>query len=143
MGKAWYRTPEYAAWRGMINRCEVKGINDFHLYGGRGICVCPEWRKNFHAFLRDVGPKPTPRHTLDRFPDQNGNYEPGNVRWATWTEQQHNRRNNINAERNGETKNLKEWARILGLSYFTLHWRWKQGWRNGRLFAVPKGGNTR
>ncbi len=129
-----HKTPEYAAWRFMINRCEVKGVNDYALYGGRGITVCDRWRQDFHAFLQDVGHKPSPKHTLDRI-DSNGNYESGNVRWATWTEQAQNRRNCITVSYRGETHNLMDWARRLGLNYVTLHWRWKKGWRDDKLFS--------
>lgn len=86
---------EYRTWRGIKNRCYQKSNLCYKHYGGRGICVSDRWLKSFQAFLDDMGPKPSPDHTIDRFPDNNGNYEPGNCRWATWVEQGQNRRNTV------------------------------------------------
>lgn len=84
-----FLTPEYRAWQGMLNRCRSTKARLYYRYGGRGIKVCAKWEKNFAAFLADVGKRPTPNHSLDRI-DNNGNYEPGNVRWATMREQMRN-----------------------------------------------------
>ncbi|MET8113722.1 hypothetical protein [Streptomyces prasinus] len=75
----------------MIKRCENPNNHAYARYGGRGISVHPEWRANFGAFLRDVGRRPSPDLSLDRI-DNDGNYEPGNVRWATAKQQANNRR---------------------------------------------------
>lgn len=84
-------TPEYSVWESMIARCENRKHRAWHDYGGRGIVVCKRWRSNFANFLSDVGPRTTPKHTLDRI-NNNGDYEPGNVRWATRSEQNANQR---------------------------------------------------
>ena len=84
-------TPEYRAWRDMLSRCENPNTRYYELYGGRGISVCDRWRGSFEMFYADMGPRPSPRHSIDRI-DNDGDYEPGNCRWATWTEQNANKR---------------------------------------------------
>jgi len=83
--------PEYGAWAAMKTRCTNPNSNRWHDYGGRGISVCDEWSEDYLAFLNHVGRKPSPAHSLDRI-DNDGNYEPGNVRWATRKQQLANRR---------------------------------------------------
>lgn len=83
---------EYRTWHGMKDRCGNPNNPKFKLYGGRGISVCTRWHDSFANFLADMGPRPSDRHSIDRFPDGNGNYQPGNCRWATYSEQNSNRR---------------------------------------------------
>jgi hypothetical protein len=82
---------EYRSWQSMKDRCLNPNGSRYSSYGGAGIRVCGRWDNSFLHFLADMGPRP-PRTSLDRFPDPNGNYEPGNCRWATAKEQRHNRR---------------------------------------------------
>jgi len=89
-------SPTYSSWRAMINRCRYPYINRYENYGGRGIVVCDRWLV-FDNFLADLGERPEGT-SLDRI-DPNGDYEPGNVRWSTASEQQTNRRPHINHQR--------------------------------------------
>ncbi len=81
--------PEYGNWRAMKRRCDSPNQPRFEHYGGRGITVCERWLHSFTNFYADMGPKPTAKHTLNRI-DNDGNYEPGNVEWATYKEQANN-----------------------------------------------------
>ena len=86
-----HKISEYTAWCNMRSRCYKKTNKAYGNYGGRGIRVCDKWNKSFVAFYEDMGDKPTPDHSLDRV-DVNGDYEPGNCRWATAEVQANNKR---------------------------------------------------
>lgn len=133
-----YGTKEYIAWKGIIGRCCCPSSVGYEAYGGRGITVCERWRRSFSDFLEDVGEAPTPEHSLDRFPDQNGNYEPGNVRWATEAEQNRNKRSNRWFEYDGMRLILSDWARLKGISKVTLCARINRyGWSFERAITTP------
>ena len=89
-GQSTNRTKEYHAWKNMKVRCYNKNFEDYHHYGGRGIKVCERWLNDFQAFLDDVGKAPGEEYSIDRI-DNDGHYEPRNVRWATKSEQTSNR----------------------------------------------------
>lgn len=87
-------TPEYNSWSQMKTRCLNPNDKRYSDYGGRGIKVCQEWTDSFEAFFKYIGEKPSKSHSLDRI-NNNGNYEPGNVQWATPLEQASNRRKRV------------------------------------------------
>lgn len=111
-------TKEYRIWQTMLDRCNNEFSGSFKNYGGRGIKVCNRWL-SFESFISDVGKCPGNGYSLDRI-DNNGDYEPTNVRWATQSEQSRNTRRNINVAYGGETMVLKDWSVRLGISYYTL-----------------------
>lgn len=121
------RTKEHTAWVHMIQRCTNPKHPYYKSYGGRGIKVCKRWLK-FEHFLEDVGLSPSPKHSLDRFPDNNGDYEPSNFRWATTTEQNSNQRRTKFITHNSVTKTLTQWANDTSIGLKTLHYRIKTGW---------------
>ena len=103
----------YNSWLGMKQRCNYPGHAEYSRYGGRGISVCVRWEK-FENFLADMGERPD-EMSIERI-DSNGNYEPENCKWATVSEQQRNRRSNINVTIDGVTKCIKDWCDDLGLN---------------------------
>lgn len=118
--------PEYVAWSAMKARCENPKHRFLKNYGGRGIKVCDRWRENYEAFLVDVGRKPSSGHTIDRI-ENDRDYEPGNVRWATRTEQQRNKRNNLLVTFRGEEMPLARACEITGIRYQTAWGRLDRG----------------
>lgn len=119
-------TPTYSSWRNMIARCTQASSPAFPYYRKNGIKVCARWTDPEHGylqFLADMGERPSPLHTLDRWPDNFGDYEPGNCRWATKIEQANNRRTNIHFEFRGRTLTLAQLSRETGQSKETLRSR--------------------
>jgi hypothetical protein len=108
----------------MIKRCTNPKTIRFNEYGGRGISVCDRWLNSFENFLSDMGEKP-PGLSIDRI-DNDGNYEPGNCRWATVEQQNNNQRNNIRLSYDGKTMTLSQWARHYGILKGTLWMRYRR-----------------
>lgn len=114
----------YNSWRSMRNRCLFDNNNNKY-HKKRGITICDEWIDNFECFLQDMGVRPSKSHTLDRI-DVNGDYEPDNCRWATYTEQANNKRNNVYITYNDITHTIAEWGKILNLSKTELNKAYKR-----------------
>jgi hypothetical protein len=119
----------------MRQRCSNPRSDSYANYGGRGIVVCDRWLESFENFLSDMGSRPDDT-TLDRI-DSNGNYEPGNCRWATRSVQSTNRRNTPRIEFRGRALGLKEWARELGFHHSTLRERIEK-WGVDRALSSPR-----
>lgn len=130
-------TPEYRAWQTMRQRCTNPNNHAYPSYGGRGITICDRWLNNPQAFIDDMGPKPTPKHEIDRFPNNDGNYEPDNCRWATRKENDRNRRSNNMVSFNGKTLTLAEWAERVGIRADTIGQRIASGWSAERALTEP------
>lgn len=109
------KTPIYKAWAAIIQRCYNPNCKSYPDYGGRGIEICDRWRYSFENFLSDVGEKPSTKHSLDRFPDNDGDYGPDNFRWAIRKEQSRNTRQNVWIEHDGFKRTITEWAKIFGI----------------------------
>jgi hypothetical protein len=124
---------EYECWNHIKKRCLDPNAVGYQNYGGRGITVCARWRDSFTAFLEDMGPRPSPGHSIDRI-DNEGNYEPSNCRWATRREQSRNRRTNVWVTYQGKSMVLADAARASGLSQSLLWRRLKQGLEGDALF---------
>lgn len=119
-------SPEYRSWFNAKTRVGNPKFKGWHRYGGRGLAMSKEWSSNFATFLRDMGLKPTPRHTLERV-DNNRGYEKGNCVWALPPQQQRNRSTNIWLEFNGRRMVLKDWAKELGRTEYWLSRRVRLG----------------
>jgi hypothetical protein len=133
------RTAEYRAWANMHQRCSNEQVKNFNNYGGRGITVDPHW-DSFENFIADLGPKPTPKHTLERIDNDLG-YSKSNCRWATRREQANNTRDNRLLTVDGVSQTLAQWARETNISPSALYRRFTSGWHADWLL-VPFPGMT-
>ena len=126
-------TLEYRAWASMRQRCNNKNSKSYKYYGGRGIGICKRW-DDFSKFKKDMGKKPSLKHTLDRI-DNNGNYEPSNCRWATMEQQANNKSNTVFLKYNGKCLSISQWAAELGIYNSTICRRIKKGWSIERALS--------
>jgi hypothetical protein len=117
----------------MLDRCRNLKNKRWNDYGGRGIRVHESWL-NFENFYRDMGARPN-GSSLDRYPNQNGNYEPGNCRWATRKQQQRNMRSNVVVEWNGIKATVIEWCERTGIPEKALRSRLRRGWSTERALT--------
>ncbi len=138
-GRAGKVSAEYTTWQNMKSRCFNTGNSYWYNYGGRGITVCAHWKNSYENFLADMGRKPTPRHSLDRI-DNNGNYEPGNCRWATRETQNKNSRHYKPYTTKDGIIDRGEVALHLGITTSGIRDRIKKlGWSVEDAVSIPKG----
>lgn len=133
-------SPEHRAWRAMRARCSNPNGQDYAYYGARGIVVCERW-ESFSCFLADMGPRPGPGYSIDRI-NVDGNYEPGNTRWATRKQQMRNTRRATWVVYEGVRMTLHDAAALCGIPGKALRQRYRHGWREPDLF-LPIGSKRR
>ena len=126
---------EYSSWSSMITRCTNENRACYKRYGGRGITVCDRWR-DFKKFMEDMGPKPSPSHSIDRI-DNNGNYCPENCRWATNKVQANNSTKCKMITYLGKTQSIMLWCEELNLKYTTTVARLSRGMSVQAAFTSP------
>jgi len=131
------RNPTYVSWRCLIGRCTNPSYDNYKMYGGAGITLCPKWL-DFDAFVSDMGDRPVGK-TLDRI-DTTKSYTKDNCRWATHSEQQSNRKCAMLLTYNGITKNAREWSKDLNLAPGTVWMRIKYGWSVEKSVTTRKVG---
>lgn len=121
-------TQEYIIWCRMKSRCNNRNLDDYRLYGGKGIRVCDRWLLDFKNFLEDMGPRPSKTHSIDRI-DSNGDYSPENCRWATPKQQARNTSRNVFHVVKGERMTLAEAIERFGAGQNegTIRWRVSTG----------------
>lgn len=128
---------EYVIWAHMNDRCSNPNTERYRAYGGRGIKVCARWQNSFENFYADMGPRPSARHQIDRI-DNDGDYEPGNVRWRTPLENCNNKSNNRVLTLSGKSQTASEWARELGVRPHQILARIdKLGWTVEKALTTP------
>lgn len=118
-------TSEYSIWQSAKARCMNPTSKDFKNYGARGVSMCPEWASSFEEFISHMGMRPEGM-TLERI-DVNGDYKPGNCKWASSSEQARNKRNSVYVEWRGKTSHLCDIAAEIGISYGAAFMRLKRG----------------
>lgn len=133
-------TPSYRSWIAMNQRCNNENHTNYPRYGGRGITVCERWSNSFENFLEDLGPRPSLAHSLER-ENRDGNYEPGNVIWATSDVQTSNRSTNRMVELNGTRMTVTEAAKLAGVPRSRIFKRLNAGWTIEQALRFPSGAN--
>lgn len=127
---------EYLTWQNMKKRTGDENNEAYKNYGGRGITICDRWLNSFENFLKDMGMKPSPKHTIERV-DNDGNYTPENCKWGTRKEQMNNMRKNHKITYNGKTQNLNQWSEETGMPARDIRYRLHHGWTVEETFKIP------
>lgn len=128
--------PEYGLWYSMIHRCHSSNDSSYKRYGAIGITVCDRWLNSFELFYTDMGPRPSPEHSIDRI-NNDGNYEPDNCRWATAEEQQNNRKDNVSVVYNGKIFSSAMLAKEHDINTRTFTSRLRNGWSVKDSVEIP------
>lgn len=147
----WSERPEYWAWAKIVQRCTNPNCKSYKNYGARGIRICDRWLHGengdtaFVCFIADVGERPSAKHSIDRI-NNDGHYEPGNVRWATKVEQENNKRDNRYVLYRGQRMSLSQATRAAG-SIVSPSAAWpriyKRGWSVELAVETPSSGRAR
>ncbi len=129
-------TPEYQAWAGMVSRTTNPHNVRFARYGGRGIKICEQWRHSPETFYANMGPRPSPKHTIERV-NNDGDYAPDNCIWALKSAQNRNHSGNHWVTFKGERLCLMDWALRTGINFGTLRGRLVRGWSVEMALTIP------
>lgn len=131
---------DYRCWINMVSRCYDRSSSGYATYGGKGIRVAKRWRK-FENFLADLGPRPTPQHSIDRINNAGKLYGPGLCRWATEEEQQNNKSDNVRVvllfAGKVQDRTLAQWQRLIPLHAMTYQNRRWQGLTPVQALTTP------
>lgn len=113
----------YNVWLNIKSRCLHPNSTSYTRYGAKGITICERWEKSYEAFISDMGERPSVHHSIDRYPNKNGNYEPNNCRWATPIEQSNNKNKTIMVSYMGTIVSLANLCRQYNINYKSAHLR--------------------
>lgn len=132
------KSPTWTSWSDMKSRCLNKNNVRYRHYGGRGIKICKRWVHSFENFIADMGERPSPNYTIDRI-NNDGNYEPNNCRWATYTEQNNNRKNTLWVIYKNNKMSLQQSIRAAGcvVTWHTASQRIGRGWTVDKAVETP------
>lgn len=130
------QTAEYKTYYSMLQRCYNPSHESYKHYGGRGVRVCKEWKESYNKFLAHIGRRPTKHHQIERN-DNDGDYTPVNVRWATCAEQANNRRASRFICFEGLRLTISQWSRVVGINPQAISYRLSRGWSADRILTTP------
>jgi len=127
------KNPDYEIWLKIKSRCINPSDKSYSNYGGRGITVSDDWKNSFDQFYKDMGPRPSKLHSIDRI-DNNGNYCKENCKWSTYEKQANNRRNSKLIEYNGQSLSFSQWSRVCGIGEATIRGRFNKNLSLEKIF---------
>jgi hypothetical protein len=137
-GSSKNRVPEYTLWINIKARCYNKNNPDYKKWGAKGVSMCDRWLNSFEDFFEDVGRRPSDIHSLDRYPNKSGNYEPGNVRWATSKEQARNTIRNRIIKYDNKEMIVSDWLKVLKVPQTSFYRQLRLGLDAVAIFNMYK-----